>query len=597
MAVEVRRAAERLKRVKHKLAATLVVVMALIAATAAVTGIGPAAQAANGPAWSIDTYGTPRATEQRRPQVERAAAQHHPGQPETDRPDGRLEGHRHPQHRHLRRLGALRPKGRRHPPARRVRRPAAEDTLANKNKAISYAAYRVLTDLFGDPKFQRRQDFPDRRPPTTSRCPTWATPSIPPRWTPPPRRASATCRPGGNRLPARRQSNQLGNDPQRHRRGTYSRHTGYQPANTWQPVTDPWNWQPLCVPLVPYGTPCASPSAVQKPYTPQWGRVTPFGLDPQSRMPYELESMPGLRKNADGSYDTTRHRPGPAGHLQPVPTPRRSRPSTGRTGPGTAFPPGHMVTFAEAFSRMSSDTLDQDAKLFFALGNGVMDAGIAAWNQKYLSNDTVRPITAIRERYRNQLINSWLGPGKGYGKVLGQHWMPYQATNVVTPAFPEYVSGHSTFTAAGRTILALFYGTDNFNAKVTIPAGSSSFESGHPGQAGGAVVEDADRRGRPGGHVAPLWRHPLPDRRYGRPRARQGRRLRRLEQGADLHQRDRHRPRVAVTRPSCPQPEPPGLAGGPGGLVFGGMERGTTRLTIRDRRQRRTPHVESFSGS
>ena len=48
---------------KHKLAATLVVVMALIAATAAVTGIAPAAQAANGPAWPIDTYGTPRATD------------------------------------------------------------------------------------------------------------------------------------------------------------------------------------------------------------------------------------------------------------------------------------------------------------------------------------------------------------------------------------------------------------------------------------------------------------------------------------------------------------------------------------------------------
>jgi len=44
----------------------------------------------------------------------------------------------------------------------------------------------------------------------------------------------------------------------------------------------------------------------------------------------------------------------------------------------------------------------------------VMDAGIAAWKQKYLStNDTVRPITAIRERYKNQLINSWLGPDKG----------------------------------------------------------------------------------------------------------------------------------------------------------------------------------------
>jgi hypothetical protein len=128
---------------------------------------------------------------------------------------------------------------------------------------------------------------------------------------------------------------------------------------------------------------------------------------------------------------------------------------------------------------MRSDTLDQDVKLFFALGNGVMDAGIAAWKQKYLStNDTVRPITAIRERYKNQQVTSWLGPNLGFGHVLGQEWKPYQATGVVTPPFPEYVSGHSTFTAAGRTILALFYGTDNFNATVTIPAGSSSFEPG-----------------------------------------------------------------------------------------------------------------------
>jgi hypothetical protein len=138
-----------------------------------------------------------------------------------------------------------------------------------------------------------------------------------------------------------------------------------------------------------------------------------------------------------------------------------------------------MVVFAQALSRMHKDTLDQDAKLFFALGNGIMDAGIAAWKCKYLlSDDFVRPITAIRERYKNQQVTSWLGPGKGFGHVLGQEWKPYQDPNVVTPPFPEYVSGHSTFTAAGRTVLALFYGTDNFNAKVTILAGSSKIEPG-----------------------------------------------------------------------------------------------------------------------
>ena len=150
-----------------------------------------------------------------------------------------------------------------------------------------------------------------------------------------------------------------------------------------------------------------------------------------------------------------------------------------KDGPHSETPPGHWCLFAQAISRKDGHTLDQDAKLFFVLGNALLDASISAWACKYdPKNDFVRPITAIRERYKDKRVNSWLGPGKGYGNVLGQNWQPYQAVNVVTPPFPEYVSGHSTFTAAGRTIMALFYGTDNFNAKVTIPAGSSKIEPG-----------------------------------------------------------------------------------------------------------------------
>lgn len=455
---------------KHKLAATLVVVMALIAATAAVTGIAPVAQAANGPAWSIDTYGTPRPSDNVVLKWNEQLLNTIRRNPKTTGPtvaaraigilntaiydawapyDQKAVG--------TRLLGAY-------------RQPPAQDTDANKNEAISYAAYRVLNDLFNDPTSVAayNQQMSDLGYPIDTATTDTTTPQ------------------GIGNVTAQAEidfrhtdgSNQLGDNPNGTPGVPYSDTTGYQPVNTWQTVTDPWKWQPLCVPLVPYGTPCTN--TVQKPYTPQWGRVTPFGLDPQSHMPYELETMPGLQKNADGSYDTTDIDQA----LRDTSNLTDAQKVTAEywaDGPGTAFPPGHMVTFGEALSRMRSDTLDQDVKLFFALGNGVMDAGIAAWNQKYLpSNNTVRPITAIRERYKNQLINSWLGPDKGYGQVLGQNWIPYQATNVVTPAFPEYVSGHSTFTAAGRTILALFYGTDNFNAKVTIPAGSASFESGTP---------------------------------------------------------------------------------------------------------------------
>ena len=86
-------------------------------------------------------------------------------------------------------------------------------------------------------------------------------------------------------------------------------------------------------------------------------------------------------------------------------------------------------------------------------------------------------------KYFNQYITSWLGPNKGYGLVLGQNWIPYQELNVVTPPFPEYPSGHSTFTAAAAAILAAFTGSDTFGATVTIPAHSSQFESNTPATA------------------------------------------------------------------------------------------------------------------
>jgi PAP2 superfamily len=38
---------------------------------------------------------------------------------------------------------------------------------------------------------------------------------------------------------------------------------------------------------------------------------------------------------------------------------------------------------------------------------------------------------------------------------------PDRSSLIVTPPFPDYTSGHSTFSGAAATVLALFYGTDN----------------------------------------------------------------------------------------------------------------------------------------
>jgi hypothetical protein len=68
------------------------------------------------------------------------------------------------------------------------------------------------------------------------------------------------------------------------------------------------------------------------------------------------------------------------------------------------------------------------------------------------------------------------GPYKGYDMVNGESWIPYQELRVVTPPFPEYVSGHSTFSAAGARVITTFIGSDSFGASVTVRAGDSRIE-------------------------------------------------------------------------------------------------------------------------
>jgi hypothetical protein len=266
--------------------------------------------------------------------------------------------------------------------------------------------------------------------------------------------------------------------------------------NKWNDVNTPWHWQPLCV-LTPAGvaanqppvrdpnstcpdtppptTPPTPPNyTVQRPLTPQWGNITPFATSPASII------VTGPPKNVDGTYsnadvvtalnDTS--------NLDDV---KKTKAEYWADGPGSVFPPGHMAVFAQTLSRKNHFTLDKDVQLFFALGNAVMDAGIAAWWQKY-KWDFWRPVTAIRHLYEGQQVTSWLGPGPGpdFGLVDGKDWMPYQALNVVTPGFPEYVSGHSSFSAAGAYILTNFTSSDRFGGRITIGAHSSAIEPGTP---------------------------------------------------------------------------------------------------------------------
>ena len=60
----------------------------------------------------------------------------------------------------------------------------------------------------------------------------------------------------------------------------------------------------------------------------------------------------------------------------------------------------------------------------------------------------------------------------------GSQWIPYQPSTFPTPPFAEYISGHSTFSAAGAEVLKRFTGRDQFGASVTFERGSSTIEPG-----------------------------------------------------------------------------------------------------------------------
>jgi hypothetical protein len=132
---------------------------------------------------------------------------------------------------------------------------------------------------------------------------------------------------------------------------------------------------------------------------------------------------------------------------------------------------------AAAAARAAGTSLDGNAKLFFALGNGLLDASIATWQAKRVQ-DTVRPITYIRWLYAGKKVKGWAGPGKGIVSLDGSAWIPYQEPGIVTPPFAEYTSGHSAFSGASSQVFTRFAGTDVFKAalSVTIPAGSSAIE-------------------------------------------------------------------------------------------------------------------------
>lgn len=384
-----------------------------------------------------------------------------------------------------------------------LQRPEAEITEANKEEAMSFAAYRVLTELFPDQgdvfnELMRELGFDPSN--TTTETTTAAGVG----------NVSAEAL-----LEFRREdgSNQTGEDPKGILGLPYSDTSGYESKN---PPGDPINIELWTPELVPIDAEPGEEIRIQKFLTPQWGDVTPFALEsgdqfrPEAPEPFllvdgevDLETKtitladtgevlqiskdligdvinPGFISQAEQVVDLS------AGLTDEQKLIAEFWEDPG----GTSFPPGTWMTFGEFVSARDDNTIDEDAQMFFALGNAVFDAGIATWESKTFY-DYDRPVRAVRElgelgligEFNEDLggfaIEAFAGPGEGTQTILATDFLTYQTPGGdVSPPFAEYTSGHSSFSAAGAEILESFTGSDDFGAYVSFEPGESRFEPG-----------------------------------------------------------------------------------------------------------------------
>lgn len=102
--------------------------------------------------------------------------------------------------------------------------------------------------------------------------------------------------------------------------------------------------------------------------------------------------------------------------------------------PGT--PPGHLLSIMTQVLRKSNGNLAKAAEAYAKISMGLSDAFVSCWKCKYKYN-YMRPITIVRSKFDGNWVSQ-----------------------LTTPPFPEYTSGHSVASGASAKILTDLFGTN-----------------------------------------------------------------------------------------------------------------------------------------
>jgi hypothetical protein len=367
-----------------------------------------------------------------------------------------------------------------------LRRPIGERTQSNKDRAISYAAFRALSDVlpvdtesvYKPLMRQLGYDLNDKS--TDIETPAGI--------------GNVACA-AVLEFRHQDQANQLGNMLRRERPaseggprratqdsdskvaiGPYADWSGYDPVNPPGTVpvrfpfakpVNPDRWQPLTY------TDSTGNLVLQMFSGAQWRFVVPFALGSGEELRGTVE--PGPAKYGTPEYEEQSRE---VIDLSANLTDRQKTIAEyWSDGPNAEQTLGHWFRFGEFVSKRDHHSLDDDVKMYFAMSNAMLDASIAAWDAKRMY-DSVRPVTAIALLFQSKAIRAWGGPGKGAVEMDGSHWTPYQLATSPTPPCPEYVSEVSSSSAAAAHILELWTGGGRFGDSEEFAAGSSRIEPG-----------------------------------------------------------------------------------------------------------------------
>lgn len=247
------------------------------------------------------------------------------------------------------------------------------------------------------------------------------------------------------------------------------------------PGPNPGQWRP-------------TPPGFKPAMAPQWANVTPFAMTGPAQ--FRTTAPPPL---AGADYAADLNEVKSLGAMNSAArTPEQTEIARFWVDmPGTITTVGRWNAVARFVGEQRGLTLFQNARLLALLNMALADAGITAWNFKY-QYSFWRPIAAIREADTDGNPDTAPDP----------MWMPL----VMTPAFPEYVSAHSTFSGAAAAVLEAFFGTEDIYFTIydyMMPASGRAYtsftaaaeEAGRSRIYGGIHFQSANRDGLAAGRA------------------------------------------------------------------------------------------------